>query len=445
MLVGTARRQFAARFLMIGLWLAGLSVVLYALLLFINEDHSANSNIYLVLARAAGLLAMYGVFWQLLLMSRLGFMEAGFSYGKLQFLHRINGIVALLCMAVHAVGMLVGYVIKNDLNLIRQLLEFLLQWDDVLVAAFGLVLFCVIALVSVSFIRKRLGYEWWYRIHLSTYLAVGLVMSHQFSQGQLLISSTMFNTFWLCLYLIAFGCIVTYRILRPVCRFQKYQFRVAKVVHETPGVVSIYIEGRGLENYRYSGGQFAFWRFLTPDLWLESHPFSFSSAPGGRYLRVTVKSLGDYTNRLMTLKPGSRVLVDGPHGNFSVPDTRLPGVFIAGGIGIAPIIAMLESIPSSAAAPTVVYVAKKQQDLVLLDELERLVRIRGGSVYTLTDDSHEPSSRIDNDLLAEIIPHYRTCYFMLCGPITMMKDVRKELREMGVNPGCIKQEIDRPF
>ena len=79
-------------------------------------------------------------------------------------------------------------------------------------------------------------------------------------------------------------------------------------------MTSIEIGGRRLERLRARSGQFFTWRFLTRDRWWEAHPFSLSAAPDGRRLRITVKGVGGYTEALRALRPGTRVIAEGPFG-----------------------------------------------------------------------------------------------------------------------------------
>src|SRR4029079_188654 len=106
--------------------------------------------------------------------------------------------------------------------------------------------------------------------------------------------------------------LVVFRVLAPVAAAFRYRLRVAEVVEEAPGVVSLRISGRPLGRLDARAGQFFLWRFLTRDRWWASHPFSLSEAPDGRSLRITVKALGDFSSRLAQIAPGTRVAAERP-------------------------------------------------------------------------------------------------------------------------------------
>ena len=77
------------------------------------------------------------------------------------------------------------------------------------------------------------------------------------------------------------------------------------------------MSGKRLSRMQFQAGQFILFRFLTPGRWWESHPFSISAMPSDGSLRITVKGVGDFTSRLSLLRPGTRVLCEGPFGVFT--------------------------------------------------------------------------------------------------------------------------------
>jgi len=79
---------------------------------------------------------------------------------------------------------------------------------------------------------------------------------------------------------------------------------VQAVVPEPPGLVSVHLAGRHLDEFRARAGQFLLLRFLGAPGASRAHPYSLSAAPTDRRLRVTVKDLGDDSRRVARLRPG---------------------------------------------------------------------------------------------------------------------------------------------
>jgi predicted ferric reductase len=201
------------------------------------------------------------------------------------------------------------------------------------------------------------------------------------------------------------------------------------VVHEAPGVVSIEIGGRNLDRLPALSGQFLQWRFLARGHWMEAHPFSLSAAPGGRRLRITVKELGDYTARLASLPPGTRVIVEGPYGRLTRASRRRPrAVLIAGGVGIAPIRALLEDMPGEVA---VIYRVGRKDELLFRDELEELSSRRGAPVHYVIGE-RGGDGLMSPEQLRGLVPDIADRDVYVCGPVSMTEATRASLRGAGV-------------
>ena len=151
---------------------------------------------------------------------------------------------------------------------------------------------------------------------------------------------------------------------------------------------SVRMEGRHLDRLPVRAGQYLNWRFVSPRLLATAHPWSISSAPDGRHLRITVRELGDHSSRLAHLRPGTRVLFEGPYGAFTARQrVRRRVLLLAAGIGVTPVRSILEELVRHGhAGPgdvTVVYRANDESQLALRDELEHLTAVGGHRLLLL--------------------------------------------------------------
>src|SRR5437660_160174 len=194
-------------------------------------------------------------------------------------------------------------------------------------------------------VRRRLRYETWSAVHFAAYAGIALAWFHQIPTGNELVLDHAAADYWRALYLVTLGLLLWFRVLVPLAKALRHRLRVAEVVHEGDGVVSLHITGRGLHRLNARAGQFFLWRFLDRRSWWASHPFSLSAAPDGRSLRITAKALGDFSGRMAEIRPGTRVVAEGPFGVFTEAARRREKVvLIAGGIGITPIRALMEDM-----------------------------------------------------------------------------------------------------
>jgi predicted ferric reductase len=110
---------------------------------------------------------------------------------------------------------------------------------------------------------------------------------------------------------------VYFRFLTPALLYWRHRFAVERLERETDDVISVVIRGRDLAAFPIRAGQFMFVRFWARPFWWQSHPFSISRLPDGNEIRLSIKGVGDFTASIPKLPPGTRVLIDGPHGVFT--------------------------------------------------------------------------------------------------------------------------------
>ncbi len=405
-----------------------LALANLAVILFFWRQSSWNiltgpvaGGIYIALGRLFGLLGEYFLLIQLLLIGRVPPVEQSYSFDRLNRLHRWLGYGLLLFLPGHPLFLTLGYSRLNHAGLWPQFLDFIFNWEDTLKALLGLALLLAVGLISLPAVRRRLRYETWHGAHLLMYLVLALIFGHQIESGDVSRGGAMI--YWLILNVSVFGLFLLYHFLQPLYSYSRHRFRVARVVPESRDVVSVYISGRDLDSFRFRAGQFANLFFLAPGFW-QPHPFSFSAAPDGRTLRFSIKASGDFTARVGNLPSGAPVLLDGPLGGFTAPETAARKyLFLAGGIGITPIRALIESLAGRDADMVLFYANRSPETLVFDQELRKFpVRLR-----TFFDSRGE---RIDRVALASV-PDLTEREIYICGPAPMLKAMRALLRELG--------------
>ncbi len=198
------------------------------------------------------------------------------------------------------------------------------------------------------------------------------------------------------------------------------------------------LRGRDLNRLAVSGGQFMLWRFLTPDMWWQAHPYSLSALPQPPYLRLTVKAVGDHSAALAQLRPGTRVAAEGPYGAFTRHAQQRPrALLMAAGIGVTALRALLEDLPRGS-APTVILRGRRARDLVLLGEVRELVAHRGGTLHELT--GLRDQSGLDGQSLRRLVPDLDQRDVFVCGPEGFVADVVAAARSLGVPRESIHHE-----
>jgi predicted ferric reductase len=385
--------------------------------------------------RLCGLLGAFLVLVQLLLLARIPALERLAGFEALARWHRRNGKAALGLLLAHAALVLAGYAVGEGVGPWEELTRLVTGYPGVITALAGLGLLCGVVATSVVIARRRLRYETWYFVHLYAYLGVALAFSHQLATGREFVGDPLARGYWYALYGATLAALIGCRVLTPLAGALRHRLRVRRVVPEAPGVWSIEISGRHLDRLGARSGQFLCWRFLTRRRWWEAHPFSLSAAPAPDRLRITVKGLGDFTGALGDLRPGTRVLAEGPYGAFTSGARRRPrAALIGGGVGITPIRALLEDMPGEAGEIAVVYRVGHEREVILREELEGLARRRGAEVHYVVGDHDGPGGAglLSPGHLLDLVPDLTERDVYVCGPPAMTDAVRRALRAAGV-------------
>jgi ferredoxin-NADP reductase len=284
---------------------------------------------------------------------------------------------------------------------------------------------------SVRAARRRLRYESWHLLHLYAYLGVGLALPHQLWTGQQLVGSTGRTVFWWTAWAAAAAAVVVWRLGLPAYRTLRHGLRVTSVVREADDVWSVYVTGRDLHALRVEAGQFFSWRFLAGRGWSRAHPYSLSAAPDGHSLRITVKDLGDGSREVARLRPGTRVVVEGPFGRLSArARTRRPVALVGAGVGITPLRSLAEGLRY---APGEVVLVHRYADRPLFArELAVLSAERGLRVVDLPGHRHEPAN--DPGALLQHVPDLADRDVYVCGPEDWTEQVRRTALAAGLAP-----------
>ncbi|MDX6505331.1 MAG: hypothetical protein QOE29_2456 [Gaiellaceae bacterium] len=394
------------------------------------------------LGRITGLLGAYSALVQVLLLSRLPWLERAIGFDRLTVWHRWNGHACRDLVLAHVVLSVYGYALLDKISLPSEVSTMLGGgiYPGMITATVGTALLIVVVLSSLVVARRRLRYEWWYAVHLTAYASIALGWFHQIPTGNELVLDRVAANYWRGLYLATLAVLLFWRLVLPLARSALLGLRVANVTLEGDGVVSVTMVGRRLDRLRAQAGQFFLWRFLDREHVWGAHPYSLSAAPDGERLRITVKALGDHSARLASLRPGTRVLVEGPFGTFTTASRKRHKIaLIAGGIGITPVRALLEETPGDVVA---IYRAIGPEDVVFEEELAELVEERGARLeYVLGDHATEEGRALLSPAhLRELVPDLDEREVYLCGPPAMTNAVERNLRAAGVHRRHIRVE-----
>ncbi|MEU6252971.1 ferredoxin reductase family protein [Streptomyces sp. NPDC047043] len=388
--------------------------------------------------RIAGLLCGYACAVLVGLMARVPLLERRVGSDRVARWHAMAGRYTVCLLVAHIGLILAGYAAQDRASLWHETVTVVLDYPEMLKATAGTVILLAVGITSARAVRRRTSYEFWYYVHLLTYAAVFLAFGHQLALGNEFNGHTAATAAWYVLYLGVAALVLWFRVLVPVRLNLRHRLRVDSVHKEAPGVYSVVVRGRRLDELGARAGQFFRWRFFGEGMGWTSTPYSLSAPPRQDLMRITVKALGDHSAAVALLRPGTRVWAEGPYGSLTQDRQTAPkSLLIAGGVGITPLRALFETLPGEV---TLLYRARTAEDLALGGELEAVAQWRGAKVlYALNGpDGRRPSLTAQS--LRATFPDLTGHDVYICGPHGFARDLYVQLRTAGVPDRRIHHE-----
>jgi len=402
------------------------------------------------LGKSFALVAMVILMMQLVLSARFPAVSRPYGLDMVLRFHRGLAVLAVLMLLMHPILLAAG---GDGWSLIFSPATPWYIW----LAKIALLLLLLQAVTSLFRQRLRLRFERWRTLHNQALLIVGLGLIHSTVAGSDLQHRPM-QILWVVLAVAAVSS-YTYHKVRSLGLWTPPSHTVAGLAQETHNVWTLRFEpAPGSRLSSYLPGQFHFLRLYRGDRYHgEEHPFTISSTPSDpARLTSTIKASGDFTRTVGETKPGAPARLQGPFGRFSYllyPHER-DLVFIAGGIGITPLMSMLRHMRDTSADLDVLllYANRTERDIVFREELNQIARgprlrprrprLRIVHILSAPDaDWRGERGYATRDVVARACgENLQGRAFYVCGPPPMMDQVIGALRGLGVPPSRIHSE-----
>jgi len=198
------------------------------------------------------------------------------------------------------------------------------------------------------------------------------------------------------------------------------------------------------DGFNFRPGQAVEFAIDQPEWCDDKHPFTITSLPDNPCLEFIIKSYPVARNPKhdgMTEHLGNDVQV-GDHVLFGdawgAIEYRGPGVFIAGGAGFTPFIAILRQLEKQGKlnGNRLFFSNRKADDVFLQSEFTRM--LGDNAVFTLTGEHHRDygQGRIDRSWLETRVQQFDQPFY-LCGPPKMVEELGKILKTLGADPASL--------
>jgi len=387
-------------------------------------------------------LSIMGV--QFILTARFKGLSAVVGMDSMLQFHRQMGIIAFTFVLAHPIILF----LYNPVTI-----SFLDPGVNFLRATFlslSLVALFLVALLPLFRKALKISYQWWRLTHgifASIILIVGL--AHILMVGRY-VSSLWQQGMWIVLIGISLYLLAHTRIVKPLLAARR-PWEVKSVTTEKPDVWTILLEANEHNGLKFLPGQCIWMSLGAKPFSLEQHPFTIaSSAESHKELAITIKALGDFTQSIGEIKPGTKALLEGPYGKFTYnPDYPEPTAFIVGGIGITPAISNLRTMRDrkDKRELLLLYGSVDYESILFADELKELTQSLNLKVVHVLDKVADGFVGEQGPINAARIRKHlgkkhsaERFHYYICGPEPMMDSIESTLLKMGVARSQINTE-----
>lgn len=409
--------------------LTALLIIFFAVPLLLLFDAAGHLDPVIFGGLSAGTGAYCLMSMNLVLAARPGILERWMGgLDKLYWVHKWTGAGALVLIFLHDQ---VDLEVKGQ-GATSGLSELAAEAGDLVYVPF--LILCLVSLFKrIPRLNIEIPYAWWRLSHRFMGLIFAAGVFHQFFVKLPFDNSAMISAY---LTWMGVAALAGFAWSQAAPILQRRTYKVTAVERKDGAtVVRMAPQGRPLQQ---SAGQFALISFARKGLG-EPHPFTISSHAGSDEIEFSIKPLGDFTRRLRdTLEPGDTAHLQGAFGRFSGAKPGKRQVWLAGGIGVTPFLALAGSMKEDSTADVdLVYCVRNRSEAIGLDRLEAAARRVPGLRLHLHVSSEE--GRLDAGKLAEKAdPSGASLWF--CGPVQLRKSVLKGLSEIGKAPKSVHFE-----
>lgn len=399
-----------------------------------------------IAARFVAVSAFTMLLLQPVLSARFKWIERLAGLDRLLAFHRITGITAAFFAFLHPILLALG----SRSTAILTKLD--LPWY-ISAGRITLIILLIYGAAAVFRAGLKIPFQLWLRLHNSV---TPVIITGAFLHSWFTAVRHMPDPLRAVWFVIPLLSLFSYLHLTVYQRLsaRKNPFIVSSVSRITANVWEILMtppEGKKL--FQYLPGQFLFVTFLRGrGLPVEEHPFTISSSPSETdHIAVTIKESGDFTSSIGRTKAGDRAAVLAPYGRFSHllhPD-RPRVVFIAGGIGVTPLLSMIRYMAHLRTEKDILlfYCNRTEADIAFKDELDaiagsdsspdlRIVHILSNPGENWTGEK----GRISGATMKKYLGDMGNTGYYVCGPPPMMNGVEAALLSSGVADSNIHME-----
>lgn len=410
---------------------------------YITTSISSNSDSLLILSGIFGITSYVLFAFQFLLTSRTKIIDRQFGMDRIYRFHMIIAVFAIIFAYIHKILKEIYFSESFQTSL----------GDAAFIIFISISVFSILMMINKLFFKfkpadyirsllnKTLNLKYQYKVLIHNITLIGLIVILVHILLAYSVSSNIYlETILIIYFVVPFVLYFNHKIIKVYFNKNK-KYTVSEVINNSDNIVTVKFKPTQGKVFNYLPGQYLYARIYNPEIPHDEHPFSISSDPSKKdYVSITVKQLGDFTNKLNRVKVGDSAYIDGAFGSFSYlkkPENKKI-CFIAGGIGITPFLAMLRHMNSTDNSKNVVLLwgARNLSEVICKDELDDYASKFNDFKFVpiLSNDNTYTGEKgyIDTNIIKKYLDNVLEYDFYICGPPIMMDIQLKNLNSLGV-------------
>ena len=400
------------------------------IIIWLSYNPSSIRNPIIALAKFNAFMAISTLSINFFLSTRFKLFDKIFNgLDKMYRVHKVIGRISLFFIILHPFFLMVSNYQNLDV-----VLTYILPIGPFEIAIGVISVYIFLILLSLT-VAINLPYSWWHNSHKIFGIVLLLAGFHAVFSGSD-ISNFPVLRFWIIflwyLGLVSwFYMLSLYKLLGP-----RFKVNIDKVNNFEDVTELIFKKPKG---FSYQPGQYIFIRFPRFEGYKELFPFSLSSDPSQKNLRISIKRSGDFTSKkIPKLKNGDKAIIMGPYGNFGESYLKHDKdmIWIAGGIGITPFLSLAKHESNYPSDRKIILIWATKDKSTAFHDKELLYEMKKNKNFEYISWFSSKKGRLNISEVEKIIKNkiqIKNTKILMCGPPPMIYSLSRSFRKLGVN------------
>jgi predicted ferric reductase len=406
-----------------------LLLLISPIIVWLSYNPDSIKNPIIALAKFNAFMAISTLSINFFLSTRLKLFDKIFKgLDRMYRVHKVVGRISLFFIILHPIFLM----ISNSQNL-DIILTYVLPIGPFEIAIGVTSVYIFLILLSLT-VAINLPYHWWHNSHKILGIVLLLAGFHAIFSGSDISSFPALR--FLVIYLWSLGLVswlymlLFYKLLGP-----KYKVKIEKVDHFEDVTELIFKKPKG---FKYQPGQYIFIRFPRFEGYKELFPFSISSDPIQKNMRISVKRSGDFTSKqIPKLKKGEKAIIMGPYGKFgeSYLKHNKDMLWIAGGIGVTPFLSLSKHESKHPSGRKIILIWATKDKCTAFHDEELADEMKKNNNFEYISWFSNKKGRLNIDEVEKIIKNkmqLKNIKILMCGPPPMIYNLSRDFHKMGV-------------